>query len=364
MAKTPRHPGANAGGISSESLADGPANPGEHLLKVASEFNAVLEQCLDDSEIETVHRVRTGSRRVQAMVESICRQAGSSRNPLEKPARKWLRQVKALRRAAGPVRDMDVQRKLLEENLRLSGQSQNVNAARAKAVEVSPPAANDSANASDLNLPELARQAHKLDGWLKGQRDAHAEALDKQIKKRRQTLSARQRDFLHVMGQVHSRTRRAPKDGALLALEDFVRVVDAMPILDAANLHDFRKKTKKARYVAESGGKGENAQTIAKALKRVQDAIGDWHDWQCLTEEAETVLKQDGSELAAWLRRHAEHSLQDALNITERMSGRLVGEWMSGKQRPPARNLRRKSPSRAAVSRDSEQTQGRAFGVA
>jgi CHAD domain-containing protein len=360
--KTPRRSRAGAGGTSSASPAEAPANPAEHLLKVADEFNKVLDQCLDDPEVETVHRVRTGSRRVQAMIESICRQMGSSPNPLEVPGKKWLRQVKALRRAAGPVRDMDVQRKLLEENLRLSGQSQKGKDASG-AVEVSTSAVNNSANESYVGLSELAGQARRLDGWLKGQRDAQAQALDKQIKKRRQTLSARQRDFLHAMDQVHSRTRKAPRDAALLALEDFVRVVDAMPNLDAANLHDFRKKTKKARYVAESGGKGENAQTIAKALKRVQDAIGDWHDWQCLTEEAEAVLKQDGSGLTAWLKRHAEHSLQDSLNITKRMSGRLVGEWMSGKQRPAAGNFRRRPP-RAAVPHSSVQRQGLASGVA
>ena len=40
----------------------------------------------------------------------------------------------------------------------------------------------------------------------------------------------------------------------MLALEDFLRLVDEMPVLEADNLHDFRKGAKKARYVAEAGG--------------------------------------------------------------------------------------------------------------
>ncbi len=72
-------------------------------------------------------------------------------------------------------------------------------------------------------------------------------------------------------------------------------LADAMPLLDAENLHDFRKATKKARYVAESGARERNSSSVAKALKRIQDAIGDWHDWLCLAEEAKTALGQDGA---------------------------------------------------------------------
>ena len=45
---------------------------------------------------------------------------------------------------------------------------------------------------------------------------------------------------------------RKSRPADAVALEDFVRAADAMPVLDAENLHDFRKATKKARYVAES----------------------------------------------------------------------------------------------------------------
>jgi CHAD domain-containing protein len=354
-AKSPQGRKADPAGTSSEAPARTAADSREHLLKVATEFNRVLDECLEAPKVEPVHQLRTGSRRVQAMVESICREAGRGRNTIGKPAKKWLRQLKALRRAAGPVRDMDVHRNLLEKNLQRF--------AATEMVESAGPVVSKSAGESDPVLDQLAPQARKLDAWLKQQRDAQAAVLEKQIKKRRETLSARQRDFLDALEQASS-ARKTRRNASMVALEDFVRVVDAMPRLDAANLHDFRKRTKKARYVAESAGEGENAQMIAKALKRVQDAIGDWHDWQCLTEEAATALKQDGFDLTAWLKSRADRSLLDALNITERTSGPLLGEWMAGKQRPPVKNLVGKAPSRAIDAQGGDQPQTVASDVA
>jgi CHAD domain-containing protein len=61
-----------------------------------------------------VHRVRTGSRRLQAMLEATLREGGDSVKPLKEPVKAWLRRLKQARRAAGAVRDLDVHRKLLE----------------------------------------------------------------------------------------------------------------------------------------------------------------------------------------------------------------------------------------------------------
>lgn len=363
-AKSPQRRRADPAGTSSEASASTAADPGEHLLKVATGFNRLLDECLQAPKVETVHQLRTGSRRVQAMVESICREADGRSNTIRKPAKKWLRQVKALRRAAGPVRDMDVHRKLLEKNLlRFAAQHQNRTVTDPEVVEGGGAVISKPAAESDPIVAQLAPQASTLDGWLKQRRDAQAGVLEKQIKKRREKLSARERDFLQALEKA-SGTRKKARNAAMVALEDFVRVVDSMPRLDAANLHDFRKRTKKARYVAESAGEGENAQRIAKTLKSVQDAIGDWHDWHCLTDESATALKQDGIGLTAWLTSRADRSLLDAFNITERMSGQLVGEWMAGKRRPSRKNLTRKLPSGSVDVSAGEQPHALASDVA
>ena len=97
---------------------------------------------------------------------------------------------------------------------------------------------------------------------------------------------------------------------------------------------------------------------MAKALKRVQDAIGDWHDWLCLAEEAKAALGQDAPELTAAFRREVERHFAAAMKTTQTMRGRLLGEWMASSQppakRPPAAvTIARPAASLPASSRFS-----------
>jgi CHAD domain-containing protein len=71
-------------------------------------------------------------------------------------------------------------------------------------------------------------------------------------------------------------------------------------------------------------------------LKRVQDAIGDWHDWQCLLEEAQTALEKDAPDLSAHLESEVERHFAAAMKTTHTMRARLSGEWLA-LSKPPAR---------------------------
>ena len=103
-------------GIRKQQDSSRPAQePLAHLLPVADGFNAAVAQGIEDAAPEAVHRMRTGSRRLQALLEATLREAGPAGHALERPTRTWLRELKQVRRAAGAVRDLDVQRKLLED---------------------------------------------------------------------------------------------------------------------------------------------------------------------------------------------------------------------------------------------------------
>jgi CHAD domain-containing protein len=52
------------------------------------------------------------------------------------------------------------------------------------------------------------------------------------------------------------------------------------------NLHEFRKRIKKIRYVAEIHGADPKCARIAAQVKKAQDAIGEWHDWHVLARTA------------------------------------------------------------------------------
>jgi CHAD domain-containing protein len=76
--------------------------------------------------------------------------------------------------------------------------------------------------------------------------------------------------------------------------------------------------------------------SVGKALKRIQDAIGEWHDWLCLRRDARKALGEDVAELSAALDAEVERHFSSAINTTESLRGRLLGEWQAVK-RPAAR---------------------------
>ncbi len=99
--------------------------------------------------------------------------------------------------------------------------------------------------------------------------------------------------------------------------------------LDADNLHDFRKGAKKARYIAESAAEDAHALAIGKALKKLQDDIGDWHDWLVLADEARTALGEQSNELIALLDAERDRHYVLAMKTVNRLRGKLLGEWLA-----------------------------------
>jgi len=55
-------------------------------------------------------------------------------------------------------------------------------------------------------------------------------------------------------------------------------------------MHQYRVLVKRARYVAELSPKSAEATEFVDQMKRLQDAIGDWHDWLSLTQTASANL--------------------------------------------------------------------------
>jgi CHAD domain-containing protein len=265
--------------------------------------------------------MRTGSRRLQAMLEAKLREVGPAGNALEKPAHAWLRQLKQVRRAGGAVRDLDVQCKLLEKWME-------------KRLEPGGP------GETRPDPSPFQAQVAVLDKWLKDERRRLTHSMQKQIKKRQPRLAERQAALFGAIKDTSRIVVGSPRPADAMALEDFVRLADTMPLLDAENLHDFRKATKKARYLAEAGAEGQPLSSVAKALKRVQDAIGEWHDWLCLAEDARVALVQQAPELTAALKLEVERHFAAAMKTTQTICGQLSGEWMASREAPAKRPAR------------------------
>src|SRR6201996_6544238 len=144
----------------------------EHLRAVAAEMLEQLDACRkhgDAPRVEAVHRLRTGTRRVEATLETLAREAGARGlgETTEEARQRWLRQLKKVRRAAGTVRDLDVHRELLADNFLPEGDK----AARELAEATSSASADQTA---PLIRNEMTEQARALDAWLKACRSTAA----------------------------------------------------------------------------------------------------------------------------------------------------------------------------------------------
>jgi CHAD domain-containing protein len=305
----------------------------EPLRELTDALRQSLELCASNPDVEAVHDTRTGTRRMEAALEAMLRdadvQSGGGGDALMRTAQSWERLLKRIRRAAAPVRDLDVQRKLLKKLV----------------------PGNEAEMKSPLNSPAsgMADQVEKLDHALYAQREERAVPLKKAAAK----WAAKLDGYLEAFGEAMARrpaSRRREPDAARMALDAFARLASRMRQLDAGNLHDFRKGAKKARYMAEAGGEDEHAGLVGKALKKLQDEIGDWHDWLMLAEEARQVLGENGAGLTAELEGIRDSHYEMAMKVAGKMRGKLMGEWL-GTARPATRASHqcRTSPMAAPV---------------
>lgn len=285
-----------------------------------------LTKCAQEPDVDSVHDTRTGTRRIEAALETLLRETSSVKGDgLLEAVHSWLRLLKKIRRAAAPVRDLDVHRKLLEKLVKPQKDPAGQDRRPARSLGTS------DADFSTLSTsPEelLVQQAGDLDAWLKHQRQNHTSPLKKNAAGWAGKLEKRLAALEAVLSQ-RTAMRRRPKRPSAAALDSFALLASQMQLLDALNLHDFRKGAKKARYVAESGGEDEGAKVVGGALKKLQDEIGDWHDWVMLAEEAHSALGDQADELIARIETERDQHYSSAMKMAGRLRGRLMGEWLS-----------------------------------
>jgi CHAD domain-containing protein len=206
---------------------------------------------------ERVHKFRTNSRRVEALLSEVAlSHQGNDAKLLKRLAR--------LRKKAGRLRDLDVE----------------IAALRA------------------LRFPQA-----------NGHKSQVMEALVKERAKREKKL-AKASDRATI-DQIRKRLRRSAKSLALPANREPLALTlrklrelsrNGAPLTEKM-LHQYRIIGKRARYIAELASDDPNAKRVVDQLKHMQDVIGDWHDWLKLSQKAEKILGGVGdSPLVAMLR--------------------------------------------------------------
>jgi CHAD domain-containing protein len=306
------------------------------LKQLSSTWIGTLRRCLEAAGIEEVHRVRTGTRRLEAHLESLLEREKPRAGTLTKSATSWMRQMKKIRRAAGAIRDLDVHRKLMEKftGVGKAGHKLHEEGKQGKLERGTP-------TPQEKSL--LEDQAKLLDDWLRDERDRQVSRLQRQIEKRLPRVEELSQRFFEAHRSQPLRFGPRPQ-AETMALKAFARLSSSMPQLNAGNLHEFRKEAKKARYLTESSRQSVKAKQIGEMIKQIQDEIGDWHDWLSLTEEARVALKDEDADLVKRLEEQVAESYRQALNTTEKLRPRLVEQWKSLNHR--STNQRKKTSDR------------------
>lgn len=227
---------------------------------------------------ERVHHIRTTTRRVEALLETLL---GKSTAP-----HKLMKRLRRLRKRAGKVRDMDVQMAALR-TVKIGREPER----KVHLMQY----------LSDRRLKFQDRMVEELDA------DA-SRKLRKQLSKAKDALFPATIVSTPVV-EADPTAKRKPKfaDAATLSakldplgmsLRRFAAVVRAFPDFSENNLHDFRTECKRVRYTAEMATADDEARLVLDLLKEMQDQVGDWHDWQVLTSEAAQLFADPGPESA------------------------------------------------------------------
>jgi len=232
------------------------------------------------AEVGAVHKLRTNTRRVEAQL-TLLDLLTTGPNALQLPsyrqqAKVVRKRLSKVRRAAGIVRDLDVQ---------------------TEAITFDAPA--KTAVTEGTPGDEIRHQAKQLRKHLQRQRDVEAEKLVSVLKRQELKLADSLREIEHIIKPaLHATIPQAlliqriehwfaKETVALLALRKKDKKHDlqqTVASIDEETLHAIRKAGKLCRYMAESAPQGSRAQRIAQHFEAIQEAGGKWHDWLLLQQ--------------------------------------------------------------------------------
>jgi CHAD domain-containing protein len=225
---------------------------------------------------ENVHRFRTGTRRLQILLVEL------SPRP-DRSQKKLLKVLGRIRKRAGKVRDLDVQLAALRS----------------------------------LKMPREPRRKTQLVNHL-------IELRSRQEKKLRKAVEE------DTVREIRKRLKRASKNFNPELSRDPLAVARGMlegigrgdaPVTEAL-LHQYRILSKRARYAAEFAGPSTEGEHFIAELKRMQDVLGDWHDWLTLTQTASEHLGEvRDSSLVAELHNVTGAKFHNAVVVLSQLRG-------------------------------------------
>lgn len=244
-----------------------------------------MREVSDQPLPERVHQLRTTIRRAETFLSA-------QDLPEKREVEKLLQQLAKLRRRAGRVRDIDVQ------------------AAALRTVNIG----HEEQTKARL-LAELEEQrSRKQKKLLAGIEDRFSARMSQRMRKVESAVTTASEARVAIGKKSKPTPRRLWR-----ALRELIHTAhDAQPFTPRS-LHQFRVQCKKARYLAEL--LPGNA-ALLEQLKTIQDAIGDWHDWLTLSQNAAKISTPTESALLA----HLENVTRAKFTAAVRTSKRIIDE--------------------------------------
>jgi CHAD domain-containing protein len=269
-----------------------------------ADWRELLDRCGRKPTRKRVHALRVVTLRLQAELDRDAGELPSASHQAQ-AVFQFGKHAQRLRRVLGRVREIDV----------WIGMLGRLRTSMSATTEYVP-----------RTTRECIRQIERTEERLKGKRGALERRLMAEIENRRVQLESAGKDVDQAVGI----RRGAPESQAFeQILARFASVAAEFPMLDEENLHEFRKRIKTVRYLAEISGEDPACSRLAAQMKKMQTAIGDWHDWQALAQEVSRGRRKRGSTLAELLDSMRSEAFDAAIASCHAVTARLLAKKVS-----------------------------------
>ncbi len=249
------------------------------ILRPFLKIHSTLKDLPDNPTPEQVHKLRIRLRRLEAALDALEMDS-------QRIGRRVLRHSKPLRRRTGKIHDMDVLTAL----------------------------------AASLEAKECESCRIELLEYIGAERYRHLRRLHRAVSKHKDDL---RRGLKRCLGRIQKRIgQAAPTHEKVMAAATIsARTFEVgmelarYPRLSRSNLHHFRVRAKHLRNILQMAGECGNP--FFDALDGAKDKIGEWHDWERLTEIARRLDGHPGRRaLLSELRTIAEGKFQQAMSAS------------------------------------------------
>jgi CHAD domain-containing protein len=272
-------------------------------------LDAAMLVAVTATEVGAVHKLRTSTRRVEAQLH-LLKLVATSNKRLKLPdytdqAKAVRRRLTKVRRAAGAVRDLDVQMTIIRMDTPLKSavhKGSPDDAIRQQAKQLRRHLENERDREARKLRIVLKAEEHKLAAKLR--------ALEEALKPARGLAAIPSNLSSHVQQwftQQAAPLIEQPKRKKGEAERSLRQSIEAM---DEDALHTVRKAAKLCRYMAESAPDGATARELAERFERIQEAGGRWHDW-LLLEQLSRDFHGRGAELTQRYGKHRDAALEE-----------------------------------------------------